>query len=134
MRIAPVALLALIALQPVQAADDPSIPARLKSEARKAMLSHIDAGKVDGRNFFHDGVTGHVVALRFAELHAGVVRKGDFYVSCADFTRPDGKLVDIDFLVAGSSDGLRVIEAIVHKVDGDKRPYHVDASRAPTDG
>ena len=59
-------------------------------------------------------------------MHAGIVRKGNFYVSCADFTAADGTYYDLDMLVADHpTDGMRVLQAIVHKKGDDKRQYHV---------
>jgi hypothetical protein len=47
-------------------------------------------------------------------------------VSCADFTTTSGDVVDVDFLVAGDDTGFRVLEGVVHKVGGTKRPYHLE--------
>ena len=92
---------------------------------QKAMEDHIAANRVGEDYIIYDAVSGDLLRLRFSQLHAGVVRKGGFYVSCADFTS-QGTPIDVDFLVAGGEDGLRVLDAIVHKVGDTKRPYHVE--------
>jgi|TARA_B110000495_G_scaffold192771_1_gene197293 hypothetical protein len=62
-------------------------------------------------------------------LHKGVVKKGPFYVSCADFVDAKGRAYDLDFLVAGKGETLRVLQALVHSVDGEKRPYHLESDK-----
>ena len=37
--------------------------------------------------------------LKLKKLHDGIVKKGDYYVSCADFEDANGNLVDMDFFV-----------------------------------
>ena len=59
--------------------------------------------------------------------------KGEFYVSCADFTDAGGNLVDVDFLVGADSEGHRVLEGVVHKIGGTKRPYHIEEKQPKAD-
>ena len=47
-------------------------------------------------------------------------------MSCADFEDAAGRKFDLDFLVVPDGADFRVNQAIVHKVDGDKRKYHVE--------
>ncbi len=108
------------------AGDDPSIPSEHKTLVQQAMATHIKAHGVADRYVIYDAVEGDLLRLQFGELHPGVVRKGEFYVSCADFTNARGALVDVDFLVARGEGGFRVIESVVHKIDGAKRPYHIE--------
>ena len=118
--------LAILLTTSAHSADDPSIPKEDKAVVQKTMKAHIDANRVGEQYIIYDGVSGELLRLSFVELHAGVVRKGEFYVSCADFTAADSTRIDVDFLVAGDKDDLRVLDAIVHKVDGTKRPYRVE--------
>ena len=127
-------LAALLLAASAHAGDDPSIPAKRKAGVQKAMAAHIDANRVGDHYVIYEAVAGKLLRLRFGELHAGVVRKGEFYVSCADFTDADGTPIDVDFLVAGDEDGFRVLEGVVHKVGDAKRPYHVEAMASETDG
>ena len=126
MRSAIVLSLATLFAASAHSADDPTIPKEEKAVVQKAMKAHIDANRVGEKYVIYDGVEGELLRLGFVELHAGVVRKGEFYVSCADFTSADGTMIDVDFLVAGDKDDLRVLDAIVHKVAGTKRPYRVE--------
>ncbi len=65
--------------------------------------------------------------LEFDSLHEGIVRKGDFYVSCADFVDQSGRKIDVDFLVLPDGDQLKATQGIVHSIDGDKRKYHLES-------
>ena len=118
-------LIAVLTATSAWAADDPSIKGELRQEIKVAMDQHIKATTVEGRYVIYDAIEGELLRLKFAELHEGVVKKGDFFVSCADFTVGDHKY-DLDFLVGRKGEKLRVFQALVHKVDGDKRPYHLE--------
>ena len=126
MRFATALSFATLLTTSAHSADDPNIPKEEKAAVQKAMQAHIDSNRVGEKYVIYDGVAGELLRLGFVELHAGVVRKGEFYVSCADFTSADGTMIDVDFLVAGEEDDLRVLDAIVHKVAGTKRPYRVE--------
>jgi len=64
--------------------------------------------------------------LKLVELHDGIVKKGDFYVSCADFVDAKGNTVDMDFMVIPSGNKMIATQAILHKIDGKKRKYHLE--------
>ncbi len=118
--------LALAMAGPAAAADDPSIKGELRASIQAAMSDHVRAQTLDGDYVLYDAVDGQLLRLRFDAMHAGIVRKGNFYVSCADFTAADGTYYDLDMLVADHpTDGMRVLQAIVHKKGDDKRQYHV---------
>lgn len=108
------------------AADDPSIKGDLRANIKAAMMTHVSQTKINGDYVIFDAVEGGLKRLALKELHEGIVKKGDFYVSCADFEDVDGNLYDIDFLVAESDNELRVMQALVHKINDDKRKYHVE--------
>lgn len=111
---------------PALAADDPSIKGDLRTNIKAAMMEHVQQTRIKGDYVIYDAVAGDLKRLALKELHEGIVKKGDFYVSCADFEDADGNLYDIDFLVAPSDNELRVMQALVHKVNDDKRKYHVE--------
>lgn len=108
------------------AGDDPSIKGELRDGIQTSMKSFIDRNTVGGVYYIYDPVDGKMLDLTFKELHKGIVKKGDFFVSCADFTNTAGKTVDLDFLVIRGGDKLLVTQAIVHSVDGKKRKYHLE--------
>ncbi len=109
------------------AADDPSIQGETRSGVKAAMTRFIDGQRsADGSMLHYDPVSGDLLRLKLRELHAGIVSKGHFYVSCADFVDADGREVDVDFLVVPNGSGFRVNQALVHAVDGEKRGYHVE--------
>ncbi|MGB3209143.1 MAG: hypothetical protein WBB19_00415 [Desulforhopalus sp.] len=106
--------------------DDPSISGELRKNIQTSMQTFIDNNSVGGIYSIYDPVDGKLRQLTFKELHKGIVKKGDFYVSCADFTDSNNKVVDLDFLVMPTSDRLLVAQAIIHSVDGEKRTYHLE--------
>lgn len=108
------------------AADDPSIGEPLRSQIQTSMQEFITGQSHDGIYPHFDPVTGELRQLRLKKLHSGIVKKGDYFVSCADFTDADGKLVDLDFMVLKRGDRLHTQQAIVHKANGKKRPYHLE--------
>ena len=102
-------------------ADDPSIKKSLKLRVQEAMTEHINhSSDSNGKYRIFDANNKTVEKLIMTKLHAGVVKKGDLYVSCADFTDKDGTKYDVDFFVASNRGKLKVVEAIVHSKDGKK--------------
>ena len=116
---------AMLATAAAQAADDPSITGLMRSDIHAAMNTHINDSLLDGKYVVFDGKEGKVVRLSYDVMHKGIVRKGEFFVSCADFRDAAGTPYDLDFLVAETDDGYRVMQTVVHKVGDDKRKYVV---------
>ena len=108
------------------AGDDPSIRGQLRTDIQHAMQEFIAHRHVDGIYRHYDPVEGRLLHLKQPNLHAGIVKKGTYYVSCADFTDQDGRSIDIDYLVLDVGGEIRAVQGIVHKVDGEKRPYHLE--------
>jgi len=117
---------AVLATGSALAADDPSIKGDLRSNIQTAMDQMIKARTTNGTFKFYDQLKNKVYDLKLVELHDGIVKKGDYYVSCADFVDPKGNKVDMDFLVLPSDGKLVATQAIMHKVDGKKRKYHLE--------
>lgn len=113
---------------PAAAADDPSIQGDLRVNINSAMSRHVEQNTLDGEYIIYDAVDGKLLTLDFKELHSGITKKGEFYVSCADFTDDSGAPYDIDFLVAEKDGQLRVFQAVVHSANGNKRQYHVEGN------
>ncbi len=109
-----------------QAADDPSIQGEVRAGIHQAMNAFVAHQSVDGVVRLYDAVDGKLLRLRLEGVHQGIVKKGDFYVSCADFIDQDGRKIDVDFLVIPVGEGLRATQGIVHSVDGKKRKYHLE--------
>jgi hypothetical protein len=86
----------------------------------------IQSKTINGHFFIYDAFTDELLKLKFDNLHKGIMRKGDFYVSCADFVDKDEKKYDLDFLVMPNVDSLTVVQGVVHSVDGNKRKYHLE--------
>lgn len=105
------------------AGDDPSIKGQLRTDIQKAMQGFVAKRTVDGAYLLYDPVTNEVLRLRDVDLHKGIVKKGDFFVSCAGFKDQRGREIDVDILVLQDGDDVRATQAIVHKVAGRKRPY-----------
>jgi len=116
----------LLAAPLAMAGDDASIKSFQRVAIQTAMGEHVKTNTLDSSYIIYDNQKGELKKLTLDKLHEGIVRKGDFFVSCADFRDSSGKLYDLDFLVAQQGDDYRVIQALVHSVDGKKRPYHLE--------
>ena len=108
------------------AGDDPSIQGKLRSNISSSMQKFIAENSITNNLIIYDAVTGELLRLKYDKLHSGILKKGDFYVSCADFNDSRGIKYDIDFLVGETDGSLTTLEAIVHSVGGQKRKYHVE--------
>ncbi|MFQ5504534.1 MAG: hypothetical protein ACE5F1_07015 [Planctomycetota bacterium] len=109
------------------AGDDPSIEGDLRTGIQAAMNSYVESQTIDDVVRLYDPVEGRLLRLKFKALHSGIVRKGDFYVSCADFVDQEGREIDVDFLVLPDGATLRATQGVVHAVDGKKRAYHLES-------
>ncbi len=107
-------------------ADDPSITGDTRKGIQAAMKSHIDENSVGGRYVIYDAVTGELKKLKFDRVHDGIVKKADFYVSCADFVDDQGNKYDLDLLVVKKDGDFQAMETIVHSINGKKRKYHLE--------
>ena len=94
------------------AADAPSIKGQIRTDVQEAMKKHIARNTIGDHYVIYDAGKGELKKLTFKELHKGIVKKGDFYVSCADF-------------VAAGED-THVLQALVHSINGNKRKYHLE--------
>ena len=118
--------LSIAAATVVIAADDPSIKGALRENIKTSMMTFIESNMINDTYYVYDSIGGKLLELKFAKLHEGVVKKGNFYVSCADFVDQNGSKVDLDFLVINDGQNLKTIQAVVHSVDGKKRKYHLE--------
>ena len=103
-----------------------AVTGQLKGDIKASMNAFIEGKTVDGTFYMFDAVKGDLMRLRFSKLHDGVMKKGDFFVSCADFVDGDGRKVDLDFLVVKSGGGYVTTQAVLHSIDGKKRKYHLE--------
>ena len=117
----------LLSTPVVLAADDPSIKGDLRQALMDSMMTYIENRMVNDTFYIYDASQGKLLKLKYDKLHEGIVKKGDFYVSCADFYDSSGKKIDLDFLVVKDGNELKTIQAVVHAVDGKKRKYHLEA-------
>ena len=90
------------------------------------MKTYVDNRIVNDTFYIYDASQGKLLTLKYDKLHEGIVKKGDFYVSCADFYDSIGKKIDLDFLVVKDGRQMKTIQAVVHAVDGKKRKYHLE--------
>jgi len=90
------------------------------------MTSFIKQQTIDEHLYVYDAVKGKLLQLKLVELHSGIVKKGNFYVSCADFIDQNGNKVDIDFMVRKANSSLITTQALVHSINGKKRQYHLE--------
>ena len=126
-RIAILALMSSMVAFSCLAADDPSIKGTLRDNIQTSMNDYIEHQSISGSMYVYDAVDGKLLKLKLDKLHEGIVKKGDFYVSCADFKDQNGRKIDIDFMVREKGDKLITTQALVHSVDGKKRKYHLES-------
>lgn len=108
------------------AGNDSSIKGELRKNITRSMETFIGDKTIGDTFYIYDTVKGELLNLKFKKLHKGIVKKGDFYVSCADFVDGEGTKFDLDFLVMPKDQSLTTIQAVVHSVDGKKRKYHLE--------
>ncbi len=118
--------LSLLTAPVANAADDPSIKGDLRTNIQATMDTFIKHQTIDGTLRLYDPVADELIKVKLKKLHPGIVKKGDFFVSCADFVDSKGRKYDLDFLVVPAGDKLITTQAIVHSVDGKKRKYHLE--------
>jgi hypothetical protein len=111
----------------IMAGNDPSIKGWIRQDIKQAMTKFINDHSVNDIYTHYDPVKGNLHKLQLKKLHSGIVKKGNFYVSCADFKNQEGKVVDIDFMVIKSEKGLFVNQALIHKINKNKRAYHLES-------
>jgi hypothetical protein len=111
------------------AGDDPNIKGAQREGIQKAIQMHVNDKAVNGYYVLYDPVTNDVKNLQFKKLHSGIVMKDGFFVSCADFTDSRGKAYGVDFLVLNKNGRFKVVESVLHKVDGQKRKYQLKAAQ-----
>ena len=107
-------------------ADDPSIKGEKRTGIQAAMTKHIEENSVDGRYILYDPIDDKVLKLKLDDLHDGIVKKSDYYVSCADFTSASGTYYDLDFMVVEKDGEYKALQGFVHKVGKSKRKYHLE--------
>ncbi len=110
----------------VFAGNDSSIQGDLRTEIKIAMQTLIERNTINNTYRLYDPIKGKLLHLQLVKLHEGIVKKGDYFVSCADFKDAEGKLVDLDFLVLKDGTKMIATQAIIHKADGKKRKYHLE--------
>ncbi len=111
---------------PAHGGDDPSIKGKTREDIQSSMVSYIKSNSVEGKFIVYDAVTDELKRLTFKKLHSGIVKKGEFYVSCVDFVDENDNKYDIDYLVMDKDGVMRVLQSIVHSINGEKRKYHVE--------
>ena len=126
-RLATVLVISIVLTSIAFAGNDPSIKGDLRTNIKASMMSFIENRMVNDTFMIYDASKGKLLRLKFDKLHDGIVKKGEFYVSCADFFDEKGKKVDLDFLVIPDGDDLHTVQAVIHAVDGKKRKYHLES-------
>ena len=116
------------------AGNDPTIKGAIRTGIQEAMNSHIKANQVDSKYLIFDGKNSKLLRLNPVKLHDGIVKKGDFYVSCADFTDDSDRKLDVDLVVSEQDGNFMIVDTIVHKIGQNKRPYTLEKDAAEGSG
>ncbi len=124
-----IAMFVLLCFTAAFAGDDPSIKGQTREGIQMSMQQHVNDNTVNGVYAIYDGATDDVKFLQFKKMHSGIVKKGGFYVSCADFADSEGKSYCVDLIAAEENGKFRVVDSIVHKIGKEKRGYHLVSSQ-----
>lgn len=119
------ALTSLVLSNSANAGDDKSIKGQLRKDIHDSMERYISRQTMDGKLYVFDAVQNKLLTLTSGKLRHGIVKDGDFYLTCADYTDQDGNKIDLDFMVRKNGEEYITSQTIVHAVDDEYRPYHV---------
>jgi len=118
-------LTGLIASNSANAGDDRSIKGELRENIQNSMEKYITKQTIDGKLYVFDAVQNKLLTLTSGKLRPGIVKDGEFYLTCADYTDQNGNKIDLDFMVRKSGKTFITTQTIVHAVEDKYRPYHV---------
>ena len=92
-------------------------------QIRQTIQGHVQGlAKKKGAFKIKDFVTGGTRSLEFVRVHDRVGKTGDLYYSCTDMRdKKTGELLDLDFDVNATDEGLKVVDQRIHKVAGKAR-------------
>ena len=106
---------------------NPTVKAETLETIQKLMLKHIEEHSIKGIYLLYDAVTDELLRLKFKGVHSDVLTVGgEFYASCILFTDSEETMYDLDVLVVEDDGKFRVLQTIVHSVEEQKRPYHLE--------
>ena len=107
------------------AGDDKSIQGQLRKDIQKSMEQYINKQTIDGKLYVFDAVQNKLLTLTSGVPRPGIVKDGEFYLTCADYIDQNGNKVDLDFMVKVTGKSFITTQTIVHAVGGQYRPYHL---------
>ena len=92
-------------------------------QIRQAIQDHIAFTEQEEGSFtISDDVTGTTRTLQLVRVHERVGKTGDLYYSCTDMRDAQtGELLDLDFDVEADGGQLDVVDARIHKLEGQAR-------------
>jgi len=118
-------LTSLIASNSANAGNDRSIKGELRKNIQESMEQYINKQTMDGKLYVFDAVQNKLLTLTSGKPRPGIVKDGEFYLTCADYVDRKGNKIDLDFMVRKSGDKYITTQTIVHAVADKYRPYHV---------
>ena len=97
-------------------------------QLRSTIHDYVQGIEADEGAFqIEDETTGATRSLTFVRVHERVGKTGDLYYSCTDMRdTQSGELLDLDFDVESSGEGLNVVDVRIHKVNGQARYTYDD--------
>ena len=92
-------------------------------QIRQTIQSHVQGiAQKNGAFAINDPATGTSRNLEFVRVHDRVGKTGSLYYSCTDMRdKKTGELLDLDFDVDATDQGLKVVDQRIHKVAGQAR-------------
>lgn len=117
----------LLTIPAARAEESKAVSQPTRTRTQDSMREFLKARTVEGILWLYDPVENKIRRLEPRGLHESVEKKSGFYVSCADYVDPSGRKFDVDILVQPSRRGFVTTQAVIHAVDGKKRPYELES-------
>ncbi len=118
-------IISMTASNIASAGDDRSIKGQLRKDIQSSMEEYIKKQTIDGKLYVFDAVQNELLTLTSGKPRPGIVKDGEFFLTCADYVDQKGNKIDLDFMVRKSGDKYITTQTIVHAVADEYRPYHV---------
>lgn len=81
----------------------------VRTELQVAMQRHVDRNLIEGVLMHVDLETGSLIELFPTAAHPMIMASNDYFVVCADLVDAEGKQYDVDFYMASSPRGYKVL-------------------------
>ena len=93
-----------------------------KADISTGIKSHIANMVKEGNGAYRMDYEGNELALNLIKVHEDKLAQLDNgqHFACTDLKGSDGNTYDVDFFLKGEAGAMKVIEATVHKINGER--------------